>query len=239
MIGRRIFAGSILSCLCLGLLGCKVNSTPYHYKLSVEVETPEGARAGSSVIAVHMPNQLKGTEVLGGSGPSAQGEAVAIDLPGGKTLFALLRSQTNVDWAGSAHLESVDRKQAMFSDKEQYVEMLRNNRLVYPVQRWIEGGGDRKIDGYPMLVTFKDMADPKSVARVDPDNLAASFGAGYKLKAITVTGTDEPVTTGIGKRLGWLSEHPEPRLDPEYRGSTNPNISQQLSHGDFRVGTNK
>jgi hypothetical protein len=50
-------------------------------------------------------------------------------------------------------------------------------------------------------VTFGDIKDPTSVARVDPDDLAASFGAGVKLKAITVEITDDAVTTGIEKRL--------------------------------------
>ena len=57
---------------------------------------------------------------------------------------------------------------------------------------------------YPMLVTFTDIDDPKSVQRVDPANLAASFGPGIRLKRITVEVTDDDVTTGIEKRLRWL-----------------------------------
>ena len=57
---------------------------------------------------------------------------------------------------------------------------------------------------YPLLVTFADPADPTSVQRVDPANLAASFGPGVTLKRITVEVTNDPVTTGIEKRLGWL-----------------------------------
>jgi hypothetical protein len=33
----------------------------------------------------------------------------------------------------------------------------------------------------PLLVTFADINDPASVQRVDPDDLAASFGPGYAL----------------------------------------------------------
>ncbi len=89
-----------------------------------------------------------------------------------------------------------------------------------------------------MLVTFGDLDDPTSVEEVDPDDLGATFGEGNSLRRITVQITDDPVTTGIEKRLEWLSEYPEPRLDPEYRGSTNPNLSQSLWHGDFRKGEN-
>lgn len=61
-----------------------------------------------------------------------------------------------------------------------------------------------EMKGRPMLVTFGDLSDPTSMAEVDPDNLAATFGAGVSLKRITVQMTDDPVTTGIEKRLGWF-----------------------------------
>ena len=62
-----------------------------------------------------------------------------------------------------------------------------------------------KRSAYPMLVTFGDLDDPTSVERVDPDELAATFGEGVRLKRITVQVTDDPVTSGIGQRLGWLN----------------------------------
>ena len=70
---------------------------------------------------------------------------------------------------------------------------------MWPPVAWIE-----ERSAYPMLVTFGDLADPTSVAEVDPDDLAATFGEGVKLKRITVELTDDPVTTGIEERLGWL-----------------------------------
>lgn len=57
-----------------------------------------------------------------------------------------------------------------------------------------------------MLVTFEGIGDPTSVKQVEPGNLAANFGPGVRLKAITVEMTDDPVTSGIEKRLGWLPQ---------------------------------
>ncbi|MEP6785059.1 MAG: hypothetical protein ABI898_04875 [Sphingomonadales bacterium] len=54
---------------------------------------------------------------------------------------------------------------------------------------------------YPLLVTFADVHDPKSVVRVDPADLEATFGPGVRLKAIIVAATDEPITTRIEERL--------------------------------------
>jgi hypothetical protein len=74
------------------------------------------------------------------------------------------------------------------------------------------------------------------VQRVDPANLAASFGPGIRLKRITVEVTDDDVTTGIEKRLRWLGDHPEPSLDPGH-GPKDFSLPATLHHGDFSLGT--
>ena len=89
-----------------------------------------------------------------------------------------------------------------------------------------------------MLVTFGDLNDPTSVERVDPDDLAATFGEGVSLKRITVQITDDPVTTGIEKRLVWLSKYPEPSLDPTH-GPRDFSLPATLHHGAFQVGVRK
>ena len=60
------------------------------------------------------------------------------------------------------------------------------------------------IDRLPTTVTFTNLADPTSVKRVDPTNLAATFGPGYRITRATIEVTDEPLTTGIEKKLPWL-----------------------------------
>jgi hypothetical protein len=55
-----------------------------------------------------------------------------------------------------------------------------------------------------MLVTFGNLRDPMSVTEVDPANLSAQFGEGVRLRRITVQVTDDDVTEGIERRLGWL-----------------------------------
>jgi hypothetical protein len=85
-----------------------------------------------------------------------------------------------------------------------------------------------------MLVTFTDITDPKSVQRVDPANLAASFGPGVKLKRIVVETTSERVTTGIQKRLGWLEGH-QGSLD--FTGRLHPdNPEKDITNKAFQQG---
>lgn len=85
------------------LLGwCTIHDpTPtYRYRLTVEVETPEGLRTGSSVIEVDTrQTRFALNPSAAGVSERVRGEAVAVDLPGRRTLFALLRSDDDIGWA--------------------------------------------------------------------------------------------------------------------------------------------
>jgi len=193
--------------LALVLTACfGPDATPdYRYRLTVEVETPEGLKTGSSVIEVR---QSMGRP---GSNPSGRmifrdvsGEAVAVDLPGGRTLFALLRSDSNNEWA-SQFMQTLAPEIEGEPWEEAFDNMLLlEGEIVLPRTFPPVGHLDER-SAYPMLVTFADLDDPTSVARVDPDDLAASFGEGVTLRQITVQLTDDPVTSGIEERLGWLT----------------------------------
>jgi hypothetical protein len=90
------------------------------------------------------------------------------------------------------------------------------------------------LDGLPLLVTFADITDPTTVQRVDPENLAASFGPGVRLKAVTLEITEEPVTVGkVVEVLGWLGPHPEPALGPATGDIKNIPFYRRIHMGDF------
>lgn len=66
MIARRTLLGKGLA-IALALSGCKVGESPsYRYKLTINVETPEGISSAHSVIAVQFFGTMKGFEALGG-----------------------------------------------------------------------------------------------------------------------------------------------------------------------------
>jgi hypothetical protein len=179
----------ILMAMLCALLGACGRTETVRYKMTVEVETPDGLKSGSAVREV---KRIRGGIVLP-DGPKMQvrqhGEAVVVDLPGNQTLFALL--STNGD----------EPLAAFGNDGLKAAQKTRRVAELQPIAGRIESQ-----NGYPLLVTFRDITDPKTVVRVDPDDLAASFGAGVRLKRITVQVTDAPVTTGIEKRLVWFKE---------------------------------
>jgi len=207
----------------------------YRYRLTVEVETPGGIKAGSSVIEVQQ------TLVRAGSSPANQaverrvrGEAVAVDLPGGKTLFALLRSDNDIDWASRVFaLLAPKRKQAFDDSLDDVLEVKGEQALP---RMWPAVSTISERSAYPTLVTFTDLAKPESVAEVDPDDLAATFGEGVKLKRITVELADDPVTTGIENRLEWLPNYYDKMLDGQ-RLNNSQALANNLSQGSFAEGT--
>lgn len=201
MMARRGFFGVLVGG-ALALLGaCGVSGgDTYRFKMTVEVDTPVGLKSGSSVYEVEAKNVAALTPGGVGLQMKVKGEALAVDLPGGRTLFALLKT-VNAKGHNDLGYTSMVALDPLF--RWDYVESA--ERIASGVG--LTSPAEVLPENHPMLVTFKDMKDPASVERVDPDDLAASFGAGYRLKAITVQVTDEPVMVGIQKRLGWLKSH--------------------------------
>lgn len=206
----RYFTSLLLLFLsALALHACSRSET-FRYRMTVEVETPEGLKTGSSVIEVHYSEtgdkSITFPEARG-INTRARGEAVAVDLPDGKVLFALLRSQKSVDAAAGWPIDALDppRTDGDYVVVRQVRAMKDMDELAVLPRMLPPAGHRQERSGYPMLVTFRDIEDPTSVTLVDPDDLAASFGEGVKLERITVQITDEPETTGIEKRLGWLT----------------------------------
>ncbi|NFV79476.1 hypothetical protein [Magnetospirillum aberrantis] len=202
--------------LAVGLSGCG-ESWSWKQKITVEVETPEGVKRASSVIH-HRLDHYDGWWVF----PEARrasshytGEAVVLEVSPGRYLFALLNGTPDVFpifFPGEAPVKIADR-----------FATLRAARTVPP-----------KL--YPLLVTFGDLADPTSVQRVDPADLAATFGPGVRLKSITLEITDEPVTEGrVEKVLGWLDDVWPNQLDGQkYETIKAENrFANSLSTGNF------
>ena len=218
MMARRSVLGLLAASMSVIVAACNgithERFQPVRYRLTAEVETPEGIRTGSSVIEVTWgASRLNGP--FGGAGYSVRGEAAAVDLPGGQTLFVLLSSADDVDWAawvikriptaGKAEQAKPEARdpEARIASARRELDLIRADRAVHPVWSPVAPHVVAGIST-PTMIQFRNPSDPKSVELVDPNNLAKSFGTGTKLKSVTVQITDEPVTSGIQKRLGWL-----------------------------------
>jgi hypothetical protein len=205
-------------------VGCTKNYT-YHVKYTVVVQTPEGKKTGASVVEVSYsdgrndPIQRMGMVYNAGM----RGEAAVVDLGHGRYLFALVVRE-------GMQYAPYDAVAAHHDISERTIWELMPRLGQYagkplPLPR----------NAFPLLVTFEDVRDPKTVKKVDPDNLAAAFGPGYRLKSVTLEITDAPVTRGrVEKVLGWLinAEYIIPPSQQPYYAK-DQTIEQKLMPSDF------
>lgn len=268
MTDRRVFLIGGISTAGLVLTGCEklkktVEDTAillnqnkgnkrwpnYRYRLTVEVDTPEGVKSGSSVIEVE--TAMSGPNNISSPGSlylRARGEAVTVDLGERGLLFALLRSRYIIDWAAGALMSVVPR---LSSDEIRNLpegvgefDILMKRLLAVPYElprqlpRYVQLGVNPPAlsgppSGYPMLVRFDDLTKPETVKRVEPDDIAASFGDGIALKSITVARTEEMVTASIKRRLNWVNQNFDKMLDGS-RINNSQELANILSVADFK-----
>jgi hypothetical protein len=181
---RREFM--VLMGAALAAAGC-AKSFSWNQKLTVEVNTPEGVKTGASVVSISVSSgQILLSQTA--AGYRVKGEATVVEVAPGKYLFALLGERSTNELATHTWLDQLPRNADEAWAK---IETLRAKRDVPRAE-------------YPLLVTFADINDPKSVKEVKPDKFSDVFGAGYSLSAITLEITDEAVTVGsIEKVLNW------------------------------------
>ena len=218
-------------CGVLALVGCNSPPRVVRYRLTIEIEDSGIIRTGSVVQEEHCTfndGLLKG---LGSEVDCGQkGEALVVDLGEKGPLFAVLTR----DEANPASLEPfgllVDARRDLL-DKTG----LTSSAMARIAK--VDGLADADVNRIPLLVRFRDLNDPKTVERVDPRDLATSFGLGVRLKRATIEVAHGPLTTGIEKRLpwlvgGWLEKPLFPRVTPLRNIRDVPQV-EDLTDGDF------
>jgi hypothetical protein len=180
----------------------RINRPAHKYRLTVEVETPEGRKSASSVVAVHPDRSYtrRGqTRTLG--------DAIFVDLGEGKNLVALM---AHVD--GNLVLDDMNyvalRAYAAASGK----------RVPFSEMSRMTGSVPVKGALIPVLVTFSDPSAPGTARVVAGDDAETVLGKGYRLQGISAEvvpngywpldfggALGEPVTRGIRAKLPWLT----------------------------------
>lgn len=180
----------------------RINRPAHKYRLTLEVETPEGRKSASSVLAVHPDRSYtrRGqTRTLG--------DAVFVDLGQGRNLVALL-----------AHIDN-----KLVLDDMNYVALrayaaAAGKRVPFSEMSRLTGTVPVRGELMPVLVSFADPAAPGSARLVPPDDAETVLGKGYRLQGLTAEVVPngywpldfggplgEPVTRGIQAKLPWLS----------------------------------
>jgi hypothetical protein len=184
--------------------GCSRDEPQKRFRLLVDVDTPEGLRSGVGVIGYtrrHRPSIQSPTGVRLETRVDA--EAVAVDMPDGRTLYML-------------------HTQRGFPD-----------HLVFLLARLNPGRDKITLiapEDYPTFVMFSNPLDPASVRQVDPAALDAAFGRGYRLLRVAVAITKDPISRTIIDRLPWVKTVPDKLSDRSAGGFT---LADSLTALDF------
>jgi len=159
---RRLATAGLALVAVLALAGC-TKTYEWRNKYVATVETASGPVSGASVIGETLLDRRANPQF--GSGNvwdfAMKGEAVTVDLGEDRYLFVLA--------VRNEYLPLTVAARALGIVKGDYADAARRmDELKDPVAL------ERR--DYPLLVTFDDIADPKTVRRVDPDDLDGAFG---------------------------------------------------------------
>ena len=180
----------------------RINRPGHKYRMTVEVETPSGVKSASGVLAV-TPDRSYARD----RGTRTSGDAVYVDLGGGKNLVALLAHLDKTLDPGAINYVALRAYPAATGKRVNFNDMSKQTGIV-PVQGEL----------LPVLVAFADPANPGSAKVVSPDDSEAMLGKGFRLRGVTAEAIPnglwpidfggvlgEPVTRSIAAKLPWLS----------------------------------
>jgi hypothetical protein len=234
-------AVAVAACAVFLLSGCIGEKHTFRYRLTLSVNVDGTVHTGSSVIEDTFIDQVALAGLAGGIpwATRLRGEAVAVDLGARGILFCVLARDPARSTSREAELLPILVFGNYFSDG---FPSTSSRRFASQISEILRYRPKRAIDPIflPMLVRFRDVDNPASVERVDPENLAARFGDGVELAAAMMEITDEPVTTGIESVLRWLkSGYPEKwMVDPQHEPLSEVPQEHRLTYSTFkRAGT--
>ena len=181
----------------------RINRPGHKYRLTVAVETPEGPKSASGVVAIHPDRSYSR-----GGHTKTVGDALFVDLGGGKNLVAL---RALID--GKLDLDGMN-----YVALRAYTAAAGGNRVSFNAMNRMTGVVPVMGALIPVLVTFADATNAGTARNVPPDDAEAVLGKGYRLQGITAEVVPngfwpldfggplgEPVTRGIQTRLPWLN----------------------------------
>lgn len=176
----------------------------YHYRLTLEFDTPSGPQSGSSVLRIRTRKSTWGLPETRGVRTALKGEAIFVDLKEGRNIVALLAGGD-----GGLRQEAMFRLPIFAFHLEKATWENQAAALSGPLT-----GKRAELSSHllPTIVTFVNVNDAGSLQVLDPFALHATFGPGYRFKAAWVEMTTDRVTHGLETRLPWLSQPGRPVL---------------------------
>lgn len=227
-----IFVLSIIGTVTAFAVNSKTKKHIWRYRITVEVETPEGVKSGSSVWEVKLePAKIA---KLHGFKDHYRGDAVMVDLGKRGYLFALKKDPSSRQYIKTVLFNMFPSTPPVGKDKFKFYDNLKSGRAVVP----------EKL--YPTFVYLRDIDNPKTieavydrhtiysgdVKTVKVNRIEEIYGQGVRIKSVKIEITDDPVEFSIQQTLVWLLESE----NTYFLESPPISKSQPLQYLDFQEG---
>ena len=174
-------------------------SATIRYRITVNVETPEGIKSGSAVRELRVSRFPSPSPDARGFSAKLTGEAVVVDLGSKGKIFSLLDYPSAYITIAESFSRNLGRDDILF-----FRNLKPGTKVAVP------------LSGQHEIVYFSDLSDPKTVQavyktkRIDTksihkkgyeadDRLSEIFGPGYRVKDITIEITRDPITRGVAE----------------------------------------
>ncbi len=185
----------ILAVPLMGFAHYKLTHPTYtfRYRLTIEVQTPEGLKTGSGVIEESTGTTSQWPNPGVREWISVKGDAIYVDLGRHGGLVALL---------SFGHTGGEQYQFDLLPIRAIGAENNSTPATWKKIQHTI-GAIELHRDNMPTMITFRDPQDPSSAQVVVPDKLPEVFGPGVQLKRAWIEITKDLVTRQIDEALPW------------------------------------
>lgn len=206
----------------------RANTREWNQKLTIEIQTPDGVRSGSSVTRIFWKPLRKSHLFFHPSYGriwTQTGDGFAIDIGNKDYLFISIRNGSNMNMAELYFLVA-NKPIKKFSGGTQFAPTLPEFKgLSTPeaMSVFIKGKSwPLSVTQIPAAYRFRDLNDPLSVENVKLDELESAYGSGYSFKSARVDITNESTTcNSIETLLPWIRNDFKGALDgSRYGGKT-------------------
>ena len=217
----RVF-GIVLGVIVLAVIGIPVawlggglvyqtwHSYSHSFRLTLEVDTPDGVKSGSSIIRVTTSEHAPWLPIANFVEHSVRGEAAFVDIGNGRNVIATL---------GFGQ-----------SGRDDRIANLAAGAIGHDKEFWYRktpSHGQAELTGplIPLLVSFSDLNGPATGREVNPGEFRNVFGPDVHFKRVWIEMIPSPIwpfewtrglvsTPRIEKVMPWLAHMERYRTDP-------------------------
>lgn len=215
------------------------------YRLTINIETPEGVKSGSTVQEIFYPPADNENIYNPYNQGVPRGEAAFIDLGERGTVFAIMQDPANARNRFLGLIRTVFPTVPIVHDQSRYQEVLQHYNDLSGVKDEVPP------EHYPMFVYFKNINDPQSIElvyerkqgsrkdmkQVDTDRFEEVFGKGVRIKSMIMEMTDDPLEWKLGSKLPWIENMSEKDVTRALREAKPPiHITNGIGYYVFRQG---